>query len=402
MAATGWAMAAALAMTGAAPASAQGAMPDVVRARVGEMVAACARAGGKLGTAAGQGAVVLTRDFTGDGRMDFLVSEGSFPCSGRPDLFRSGGRALVQLYAGDGNGGATLAFADALLGYRVLDGRPARLQIARAGPACGGPARCGDELRWNGASRGFQLVPTDGRGSAPVAAATDAVVARAASAPVAGPAPASVGPQARQSFDARCRAENRARYPQMNAANLQRACADGWGRVEAAAPVAEALLAAVPLQPGEQITAALLRQRLPQVRWSAGARPHRFAADASGRLDALEASVTGAPVARVFALGWSKVEADPPYDVAGALAARGARVQPLGCYHFGPSEVNRVYRIDAPGRPPFALETYTRTAALGGQESRQVMSVDLTGKLPTLASLRAEHKDPAWNANCPY
>lgn len=396
-----------------APAAAQvAAVPQVVKARVNQLVAACAAAGGALGPMTGQGQFVIPRDFTGDGRMDFLVSEGNFPCTGRPTLFRQDGRARVELYVADGAGGAQLVFTDRLLGFRVLDGRPARLQIARTGPACGGAPRCGDELRWNTATRNFLLTPTDGRRGAPAAGSPAMADAGAAPGPVsppaaavaAGPAaaPLAVAANARQTFLARCRGETKARYSQMNASAIEGACADGWAKVEAAGPLADAFLAAVPARPGERITLAALRQRLPQLRLTTTRAARANAPDATGRLGALEASVTGTPLIREFTLSWSKLEADPPYDVAGAMAARGARVRALGCYHFGPSEVNRVHIVEAPGRPPFALTTYTRAAALGGQTSWQAVSADLSGQLPTLASLRAANRDPAWNATCPY
>lgn len=172
----------------AASAGAQG-VPEPIRARVNELVAQCAAAGGRLGDMRGAGQFVIPRDFNGDGRTDFLVSEGNLPCTGRPDLFRPGGLARVQLWLGDAAGGATLAFEDRLLAYRVLDGRPAKLQIARRGPACGGPARCGDELRWNAAASRFDLAPTDGRQAAITPApGAQAAPAVAASAAVATPA----------------------------------------------------------------------------------------------------------------------------------------------------------------------------------------------------------------------
>lgn len=396
------------------PAAAQVApVPQVVKARVNQLVAACAAAGGALGPMTGQGQFVIPRDFTGDGRMDFLVSEGNFPCTGRPTLFRQDGRARVELYVADGAGGAQLVFTDRLLGFRVLDGRPARLQIARTGAACGGPLRCGDELRWNAATRSFLLTPTDGRRGAPAATGPAVSDAGAPGSPVPPAATAQVaaGPaapalpvvaNARQTFLARCRQETRAGYPQMNASAIEGACADGWAKVEAAGPLADAFLAAVPARPGERITLATLRQRLPQLRLAPARAARANAPDATGRLGALEASVTGTPLISEFTLMWSKLEADPPFDVAGAMAARGARVRALGCYHFGPAEVNRVHIIEAPGRPPFALTTYTRAAALGGQMSSQAVSADLSGQLPTLASLRAANTDPAWNATCPY
>jgi hypothetical protein len=218
----------------------------------------------------GQGQFVILRDFNGDGQVDFIVSEGNFPCAGRPQLFRPNGLARLQLYLGGGAEGASLAFEDRLLAYRVLDGRPARLQIARRAPACGTASRCGDELRWNAAAGRFDEVATDGRG-VPNRPATGAVASVAMAAPTAvaqtiatGPAAAAlrVQPGAEAAFKAQCRRENQARYPNMSAQNLAGQCVDGWAKAVAAGPIADALLAAVPVQAGQAVTLADLRARL--------------------------------------------------------------------------------------------------------------------------------------------
>lgn len=398
-----------------APLAAQAAgrgVPEVVRQRINDLVSQCLRAGGSMGAMTGQGQFVIPRDFNGDGQTDFLVSEGNFPCTGQPALFRSQGRALLQLYLG-GPAGATLAFEDRLLAYRVLDGVPARLQVARTGAACGSAARCGDELRWNAAARRFEEVATDGRkaGAAPLTRPATILsgVATPSTPPPSTPPPAASLPLAagaEASFRGRCQADTRRLYPTMSAASITQACADGWQRVVAAGPVADALLAAVPAKPGERLTLPLLRARLPQVRWQAGGKAHQHAPDMAGRMagqdGGLEVGVKGAPVARSIAIRWQAPEAPPPYDVAAALAARGAKVTALGCMHFGRSEVTRAYVVEVPGRAAFALETVTREAALGGQESWQVMQAGLDGTLPTPASLRAANRDPAWQATCPY
>ncbi|WP_439533700.1 hypothetical protein [Polymorphobacter sp.] len=400
-----------LASSGAAQPRAGG-VPEPVKARINEMVTQCLRAGGTLGAMTGQGQFVIPRDFNGDGQVDFVVSEGNFPCAGQPALFRPGGLARLQLYLAGGSG-ATLVFEDRLLAYRVLDGNPARLQIARRGPACGGAARCGDELRWNAAARRFEEVATDGRAaavrpatlsgaallSAPVAAGGTTPPAAAAG-PAAPALPVVAGAEA--AFKAQCRKDNQARYPGMSAANLASLCTGGWGMAVAAGPVAEALLAAVPVRPGEALTLSDLQARLPQVRWRAGGKAHANAPDATGMFGALTVSVTGTPTARNISVGWREREAELRYDPAAAMAARGAKVTALGCSNFGPSEVNRVYVVEAPGRAPFGLEVYSRGAAMGGQDSWQNMQANLSGPLPTLASLRAANRDPAWQAKCPF
>jgi len=176
----------ALVIAGLAGSAQAQSVPEPIKARVNTLVAQCARAGGQLGQMTGQGQFVIPRDFTGDGRTDFLISEGNFPCVGKPTLFRPDGLARVELWIGEGQTDR-LGFADRLLAYRVLDGRPAKLQIARRAPACGGPARCGDELRWNASAARFDMAPTDAR----QAAITAAPGAAAAATPATGPSPAA-------------------------------------------------------------------------------------------------------------------------------------------------------------------------------------------------------------------
>jgi hypothetical protein len=179
-----------IAALAAAPATAQGSVPQEIQARVNELVARCVQAGGTLGSMRGEGRFVIPADFTGDGQLDFLVSEGNVPCTGRPALFRPDGLARVELWVRQADGSARLAFADRLLAYRVLAGPPARLQIARRGPACGA-ARCGDELRWNGTAARFDMAPTDGRqvavAAAPGATSSPAVQTSVAAKPAALP-----------------------------------------------------------------------------------------------------------------------------------------------------------------------------------------------------------------------
>jgi len=401
-----------LALSQPLPAQTRG-VPEPVKARINEMVSQCLAARGTMGNMSGQGQFVIPKDFNGDGQVDFLVSEGNFPCAGQPQLFRPGGLARLQLFLADGAGDAILAFEDKLLAYRVLDGAPAKLQIARRGPACAGPARCGDELRWNAAAQRFDEVATDGRGAAnrPAAGAQAGSIAAAAQ-----PAPALAGPAtgaaraallpvlagAETAFKSQCRRESQARYPGTSDANLDGLCSEEWTKAVAAGPIAEAMLAAVPTQAGQAITLADLRTRLPQIRWQPDGKAHANAPDATGRLGALTVSVTGAPVARSFTVNWREREADLRYDPAGALAARGAKVTALGCTNFGPSEVNRVYVIEAPGRAPFGLEVFSRGAAMGGQDSWQTMTASLAGPVPTLASQRAKNRDPAWQDRCPF
>ena len=200
----------------------------------------------------------------------------------------------------------------------------------------------------------------------------------------------------------RCRTDHRRDNPRLAAADVDASCDYLWDKVEAAGPLADAILAAVPARAGERITLADLRTRLPAARWDGSPVSGAAAAAATGRFGALDVWVdgnAGAPTA--LTLGWSEVGADLPYDLPGALAARGAKLEPLGCFHFGIIEVNTVHVVDAPGRPPFALTIYSRGAPVANSTAQQNMSVALDGVLPTRASLRAEHRDPPWVDPCP-
>jgi hypothetical protein len=402
-----------------APAHAQG-VPDTIKQRVSALVTACAQAGGQLGNMSGQGQFVIPADFNGDGQPDFVVSEGNVPCTGQPDLFRRDGQARVELFLGEG-GNARLVFADDLLAYRVVSGTPARLQIARKGAGCGAgsppAAQCGAELRWNGGARGFDEVPTGNRGGATQTAIRPAVIlggppqagptppettapATASASARPGAPPAALPANARATYLASCRKQQLAKYPQMTPENAEGNCTYQWDLVVAAGPLADAVLAAVPARGGDRPGLDDLRARLPQVRWDA--RPQgQPGLLASGQWDALRVEVNGPAPAASLVLAWRKVGAEIPYDLPAALQLRGATVQSLGCYHFGSVEQNQVYLVTLAPRPPFALTIYRLGAAFANSNAAQVFTADLTGRLPTLAELRAEHRDPPWVVPCP-
>ena len=108
-------------------------IPSVVLDHMNDLDRRCVAAGGR----AGEGRFVVAQDFTGDGRLDYLLSEGDYNCVGRPGLFRKGGVARVDLFVVDARNAARRVYSDQLIGCRVLAGQPANVQIARQGAAYG-------------------------------------------------------------------------------------------------------------------------------------------------------------------------------------------------------------------------------------------------------------------------
>jgi hypothetical protein len=375
----------------AAPLWAQAQVPAPIKARVNQLVAQCAAAGGTLGSMTGQGQFVIPKDFTGDGRTDFLISEGNFPCAGQPNLFRPDGSAKVELWVGDGAGGASLAFQDRLLGYRILAGPPARLQIARKGAACspGGSAsaRCGDELRWNSPARRFDQIATDGRDATPrpVGAALSSPASAATVAP-AGPAPTALAliPDAEARYKAKCRKDILAGNPQA-AKWVDGECAEGWKRAQATGPAADAFLAALPATGSGPAAVAATKARMTGVRWGS-TRPGALAV---GKLGDLEMLLQGKGTPEAVAAGWWKKGALIPFDMPGALEARGAKLTLVSCEQIGVGEGTRIWSGTAPGRQPFTLTISSREAPTADADSSFGADMTLTGKTPPRGSLAA-------------
>lgn len=381
-------------LVASAPVAAQG-VREAIKARVNELVAQCAAAGGTLGDMSGQGQFVIPRDFNGDGKTDFLVSEGNVPCTGRPQLFRADGLGRVQLFIANPAGGVALAFDDRLLAYRVVDGRPARLQIARRGAACAGPPRCGDELKWNAAAGRFDEHATDGRKvEARPAAGGQAMAALAPGPAPAAPAPAATaavppvqaGAEAR--FKARCRKDTLAESGQQALKWVDGHCADMWQRGIAAQPLAEALLVAHAAGAGPVDG---LRRALPMVRWSA--RPDQGEL-ASGRLSNFGAGLGGASGrADRLILSWRATGAEIPVDLPAALEARGGTLALTSCQKTGVGEGERAWQVTMPGRSPFELFISQRTAPTGGALSYWLAEARLDQKPARKGPTRCE---PFW------
>jgi hypothetical protein len=193
-------------------------------------------------------------------------------------------------------------------------------------------------------------------------------------------------------YIARCRMQTVSRTPAL-AAQADAICRANWQMVVAAAPIADALLAAAPRQ-GAAFDPAALRTVLPSVQWAA--RPEQGAV-ASGRVMEIYVAATRMPVLGLT-LSWFKEGESIPFLLEDALRVRGATLLMIGCPSFGASESTRVYRVAAGGKPPFTL-TIAREAAVASQSSDFNASTDFSGRLPRLVDLRRDGNE--WAANCP-
>lgn len=192
-------------------------------------------------------------------------------------------------------------------------------------------------------------------------------------------------------YIARCTADMIAQNPRAGEwAPAQ--CQQQWETVVASGPMAEAILAAVPVSGAAD--PATLRARLAMVQWDA--RPEGTLA-ASGRLGAdLSVQVDRAGPSLNFL--WSEAGQPIPYNIVEALSGRGAEVSMVGCYALGMGENNESYRVVAPGREPFALSVYGREAPTASANAFYNVGADLSGEVKTLTQLQRE--DSTWSATC--
>lgn len=169
-------------------------------------------------------------------------------------------------------------------------------------------------------------------------------------------------------------------------------CQQEWEKVVSAGPMADAILAAAPVSGAAD--PETLRGRLSMIQWHA--RPEGTLI-ASGRIGpALSVQVDRAgPNLNFF---WGETGALIPYDVIEALRGRGAEVSMVGCMLLGTGEANKLYRVSAPGRAPFALSLYERGAPTANAASFYNVSINLSGQAQTLAQLRRDGNE--WNATC--
>ena len=366
-------------------------VPKVVLDHMDELDRRCVAAGGR----AGAGRFVVAQDFTGDGRLDYLLSEGDYDCLGRPGLFRPGGVGRVDIFVVDARNAARRVYSDRLVGYRVLAGKPAKVQIARQGAACGAGSnprtQCAAQLAWNGHGFGEAVAVSDA-GAAPSAAAPVPAAPGVGAAAGSPPAPLVVPPAARSRFLAGCRQAYVSRSADA-ARWADEQCVADWGKVTESAEATDALLAALPASAGEAVPLASLRQRLAGVRWAA--RPRSRELSASGRLGKFEVSVTGSSAAKTLGMSWMEVGAEPPYDIVGAMRVRGVTLTEIACEEFGAGEWQRVFSGSAPGRAPFRLELGQRIAPFANSNSYYAATIDLSGRPPAPAVSKSACSNPS-------
>lgn len=138
-------------------------LPRVVAAQVQALVASCREVDGKPELAG----LVQRADLNGDGREDYVVDVAGMVCVGAWSVF--GDRAKdLSVYAGDGRGGAALAFSEPVFGTRLEPApRGTQLWLTVMGQACGQPAArdfaserfCERPLRWNARTGRFDYAP---------------------------------------------------------------------------------------------------------------------------------------------------------------------------------------------------------------------------------------------------
>lgn len=139
--------------------AADSALPAAVAKELKGVADMCSEAGGKPNTAS----AIKRADLNGDGKQDFVLDVGSVSCEGAASIFGDREKA-VSVYVGDGAGGATPAFSDAVYGAK-LDGT--KLWLTVSGESCGKkPAKdfasesfCERPLAWNAEAKKLEYAP---------------------------------------------------------------------------------------------------------------------------------------------------------------------------------------------------------------------------------------------------
>lgn len=213
-----------------------------------------------------------------------------------------------------------------------------------------------------------------------------------AGAVLCGVSAASAQPNETQAhYLARCRTETLASNPQARSW-VDGACAENWTKVEAAGPIADAILGIIPAAP-TRIDPAGLRAQMTSVRWGRAQQGSL----ANGQLGAAAVSITAAELS----FSWSETGGLIPYDLVEAFKVRGAAVSMVACSMLGPGEAHQYYTVAAPGHAPFGLMIYTRNAPTANAESFWNAGVDYSARPATLARLRADPNAGDLSPTCP-
>lgn len=343
-------------------------LPAAVLTHMSGLDARCTAAGGKPGS----GRYVIAQDFTGDGLLDYLLSEGDYDCTGRPGLFRTEGQARVDIFVTDRAGAARRVYSDRLVAYRVLAGLPARVQIARKGALCGTgtppQSQCAAQLAWNGTSFGEAVSVARGASTA----ATGSVAMSEAAA----------RPTSEAGFLASCRADL-IRRDASAARWADDECRTNWQTIVASGPAADMLLAVLPAMASGKPSLAETKQRAAAVRWAGRANPPALA---TGTLGQLSAAIDGRGSPATVSVHWAKVGAEIPYDIVGALRVRGLTIAEMSCEKIGVGAGTRTYAGTSAEHVPFALTIDQQTAPLGHMQSYYTATIRLEARHPPRGS----------------
>ena len=356
-------------------------IPLAVGSHMTSLDARCKGAGGRPG----DGRYVIAHDYTGDGLTDYLLSEGDYNCIGRPGLFRQDGQARIDIFVTDRANSARRVYSDILIGYRVLAGKPAKVQIARKGAACGSAptVQCAAQLEWTGQSFGEGTSVSNARARTPTMPPPPTTPASGAAAvSEAVPVLIPVAVNAEADFLVQCRKN----YVSRDARNSRWAadqCKEDWRKVVASGPAAQALLAIIHSISQGRPSVATIKQRATGVRWSARTAPPSIA---TGTLGAFSVSVEGKTLPSAVQVSWTKVGELIPYDVVNAMKVRGATLTEVSCEKTGVGEGSRVYAGSIPDGAPFTLTVDLRTAPVAMATSYYNVSVGLDGRQPTRGS----------------
>lgn len=202
--------------------------------------------------------------------------------------------------------------------------------------------------------------------------------------------------QDRETFMEQCRREAIAADPDAERW-ADATCAETWTAVEASRPMTDAILGLFPGQGAVGRHPAAIRRAMPGVRWTTGETPE---AVAGGVLGDFSVAIQRTPAGHVR-FGWSEIGGLIPFAPAEALKVRGAEVSTIGCYAFGVSESNTVYRVEAANHAPFAMTVYQRQAPTASAWSFLNVIVDPGGEIPDFQALKTAEPDADWATDCP-